>query len=646
MEYVRVCEGLSDKGKLIPKNDVYAFVGKKINHKDFYVSKFIYNDKHKEQFETSGSVAGILDVLAKSIFFDFDSKENVQKALDDARTATNRLRENGVKDSALKIFFSGKKGFEIGVDFTEEFTPTQVKNVCLNLAGDLETLDTQIYNASRIFRLPLSKHQDTKLFKIPLTVDELMTLSVEDIKEAAKVNFTPDDIAGAWEEIELPQQLKEVKDKTIELKPETVSFVVSDPLDLSDIPFDRKPKGMPNSLFVISQGGFESGERHNAILHLATYFKNEGMSDEEIHMECKKAAVLQAKRTGSESFNKKEIWKIVKSLQHWKGGIYTDNNSPLLAKIAQFMPTTVTSQKYRDLKSVADIAKEARAFVMNIDKNRIKTGLAEFDDAIDMLVGRVYVIAGSPGSGKSSLLLQIFEGLSAQNITAIYFSFDMSLNDNFQKLVQKEFKITAKDYFEQAKDETRFNEFQDKIAEKYKNIIFVDSSGMSVDEMTARIEYYEGIHGEIKVVAVDYMALIKSDKSDSNEHSKAVIQGLKAIATEKKKCVISLNQPNKANQKINEPLSGYGGIAGSAELQNLANVICWIYRPGAAPDTFEDDKYYTVDILKNRHGALGSLTFRWFGITGTVRSLTAVERMDLQTLKERLKEEKKGERDF
>ena len=166
---------------------------------------------------------------------------------------------------------------------------------------------------------------------------------------------------------------------------------------------------------------------------------------------------------------------------------------------------------------------------------------------------------------------------------------------------------------------------------------------MTIDAMRDRITQAELVHGEIKVVAVDYMTLTQSDKGDSNEHSKSVIQGLKSIATDMRKCVISLNQPNKANQKINEPIGSYGGIQGSSSVQELANVILWVYRPGASATSFERDKYYSIECMKNRHGAMFSVDLQWAGVTGTVRSLTPVEKMDLERLRRDLKNEKNGE---
>lgn len=646
MAYVRICEGLADKGKLIPLTKDMTSIYKSLKpDKDYYMSVYQFNETHKKKFDETGSVSGITDVTTSSLYFDFDSK-NLEDAKRDVLNLIPKLQKNGIPSDSIQIYFSGNKGFEVRVKTDSELKPSEVKSICLSLAEGLNTVDPVIYNPTRIMRLPLTKHNVSGLYKTPLTISDLEQSSIDEIREMAKGKLNYEDIEGVWSTATLPNSVLKLKDTVTEVKVDTVIKPSQDMLlHISSLDFDTKPKGMSNAIFLISRGLFENGSRHECILAYALYLKSKDLGDDEIHLECKKAARLQSIRTGSPDFPKKEIWQIVVSLKNHRGGLLTPNNSEVLRKLEMLLPENNTAMIYKDLKTPEDIASNVRAFILNIDKNRVKTGIRELDEALDMLVGRLYIFAGSPGSGKSSILLQIFSALSQMGTKIMYFSFDMTLNDNFQKMVQKEFNLTAKQYFEEAKDESRFNEFVAKIKEIYSNVIFVDSAGMTIAEMKNRIKSYEALHGEIKVVAVDYMALVQSDKSDSNEHSKAVAQGLKAIATEMNKCVISLNQPNKANQKINEPLGSYGGIAGSAEIQNLANAIMWIYRPGAAPDTFEHDRFYTIDCLKNRHGAMFSIDLSWNGVTGTVRSMTPVERMNLQQFKDQQREARRNSDD-
>jgi replicative DNA helicase len=292
----------------------------------------------------------------------------------------------------------------------------------------------------------------------------------------------------------------------------------------------------------------------------------------------------------------------------------------------------------KDILTVDQVGNLFRTFAANIDKNRLEFGISELDRELDALVGRSYIIGGSPGCGKTSLALQIMNNTSMRGVKTIFFSFDMSLEDVFQKLIQKHFKINAKEVYDQAKSPERMQEFIACLQENYKNVSFIRSSGMTIDSMRKRIRDIERHSGDVKMVIVDYLDLVQSEFSDPTQKSMAVMQGLKSIGTDLRKCVIVLAQPNKANQKINQPVTSYSAIKGSGALGELANAVLWVHRPGASARGFENDKYYTIDCLKNRHGAMFNLDFSWEGVSGTIKTLTPEQRIQLEDLREQLRE--------
>jgi len=641
-KFLRICNGLNDKGKLISMTQLDDTLLKLNKNTDSYMSLFHYDETAKAKFEETGSITGIVNVTSPLLFADFDSADDVSLALEDAREYSKRLLKAGFTEDSIQCFTSGNKGFHVAVELKETLTPSEMKNIVLNIGEGLPTLDKQIYNASRIVRIPLTKHQKSGLYKFPLTFNDLNTMTMDDIKEASKDSLEYKDIKGAWKVTELPEKLKELKSKTPVLKAEVVATMSNLVVD-----WTKKPDHMLHTNFLFQEGMYDAGERTRALLIYAARCKALGMDETDTYYKLKASADKQARRTGQERKSKQELWNIIKQVfsPTWTGGTFDDNTEPVLVKMKALIPDESSyAMARRDIITIQEVNKLFHEFASNIEKNRIKVGIKELDDSLDMLIGRVYILAGSPGSGKSSLLFQIFENLCKQFMRSIFFTFDMPVQDCYQKIIQREFNLTAKQVYEQYAIEERREEFARVISEKYGQIIFVNSSGMTVENMRDRIIQAEKQFGEIKVVAVDYMTLARSDKADSNEHSKAVIQGLKSIANDLRKCVISLNQPNKANQRINEPLSGYGGIQGSSAVQELANAILWIYRPGASASTFENDKYYTIECMKNRHGGLFSTDLSWNGVTGTVRSMTPVEKMKLEQFRQEQKEKKKEER--
>lgn len=94
----------------------------------------------------------------------------------------------------LKIYFSGKKGFHILVPY--QAFGIQPSNNLNQIYKDMATViqkelpyqsvDMQIYDRRRLLRMPNSIHPSTKLYKIPITYDELCSINHAEITKLAK----------------------------------------------------------------------------------------------------------------------------------------------------------------------------------------------------------------------------------------------------------------------------------------------------------------------------------------------------------------------------------------------------------------------------------------------------------------------------
>lgn len=180
-KYIRICEGLSDKGQLIPLSE---FNNEFTADSDFYSSIYHYNEEHYKQFQKTGTVAKIKDVLTDKLVFDFDSKDDLQQSKQDTLSLGNKLTKQSISS---EVYFSGGKGFTVVVNLDKEITPEKAQELATEVFGkDLKTLDTGIYNASRILRLPNTKHNKTGLYKVALTYEQLSKSTIDEIKEYAK----------------------------------------------------------------------------------------------------------------------------------------------------------------------------------------------------------------------------------------------------------------------------------------------------------------------------------------------------------------------------------------------------------------------------------------------------------------------------
>jgi len=124
--------------------------------------------------------------------------------LDDADDPANAQKEcNSIVDFFLHglevnpigitVFFTGRKGFRIVVDYSVfAIQPSanlhlQYKALARRLMKRLSirTLDLSVYSHNNMLRMPNSKHPVTDLYQIPLTIEEIRTLDIEAIKALA-----------------------------------------------------------------------------------------------------------------------------------------------------------------------------------------------------------------------------------------------------------------------------------------------------------------------------------------------------------------------------------------------------------------------------------------------------------------------------
>jgi len=161
-----------------------------------YLSAFTFDIKFSERADAYDR----LDVCdyrgtcaAPFIWFDLD-RNLLDDALRDARRLASTLDERfALPDDGLLIFFSGSKGFHLGLptalwspEPSVDFHKT-ARRFAEGLAAAVGVvIDTGVYDKVRAFRAPNSRHPKTGRYKRWLSFDELLNLKVEAIVKLAE----------------------------------------------------------------------------------------------------------------------------------------------------------------------------------------------------------------------------------------------------------------------------------------------------------------------------------------------------------------------------------------------------------------------------------------------------------------------------
>ena len=628
--FVRFTKGVADKGKLIPANEVYDHIE---DDSDYYASAYLYNEKQAEEFKKTGTVRGIKDVVTNKIWFDFDQADDPSFSQIDTKEAIRRLEKYGINKNNIEIYFSGNKGFHLVVTLNRYINPDQVYNICVKKFGkDLKSLDSAVYDPSRIFRIPGTKHQKSGLYKIPLTYDQLHQLAINQIKNLAT---SLDNIKDEFEwEVASPKEdlfVTEQKKETREAIPELLDF-------------SKKPPQWKNCKWALLQGNFKQGERHNALMVIAATCRGLGYDKDTTYYMCKSAMKKQAMLTGQDEFNKEELYTniIEQSVftDNWEGGQYSCQKAGWLQTYCSSLDEHKCKTEVEEppVIQITDMGSLFSNYAQNFEQNIIKTGISKLDDKAMICASTLNGLLGQPGAGKTSMSLQYLLNTSQSDIHSTFFSLDMGMPIVYAKMVQKLTGYDFKEVLRIFKEDPKLSaQLSEQLKEEYKNVGFNFKSGLTVPDLKQTIVEQQQQRGEkVKLVVIDYLECLAGPYSDQTANTGFIANQLKDLANDLSVAVLLLLQTQKhSTPDVSDPLLSLKGVKGSSLIEQSCSSILTLWREGYNPKTVNDDKYISFAIVKNRFGSLWSGDFSWHGVTGDIRELTEEEEENLSEFRVR-----------
>lgn len=618
MNYIRICNKVDEPGFLISEKDLDKYID---YNKELFISTYYYDQTQFDNFKQTKSVRGVKDVKTNKIWFDFDSTNPEISRASTIKTL-ERLTAEGIDPNDVEIYFSGNKGYHLILSTDRQLTPLEVQGVANKYAGDLQAFDTSLYDYTQIFRVPGTKHAKSGLHKIPLTATQLNSLTTEEIKHiATSVDNIKEDFF--WKVISPKNEFFEFK------KAETKAKVV-----MSDIDWTERPSHWKPYKWALLQGYFESGERHNALMIIAATCRALGYDKNTAYYMCKSAIKKQSLRTGTEEFPKEELFNdILKSVysENWQGGAFSPKTNLWLAKYCERMGISVEQEKIPCV-DIADMSKVFVDYANNFDKNIIKTGIGPLDDNVMLMASTHNGLLASPGTGKTTLAMEILKNTSKNDVSSLFMSMDMGLPIVFAKMIQRHMGISFKEAMHIYKtDPKQAAKIADLLKHEYKNVGFNFKSGIMVEDIKDIVKRHEDVTGKkVNLLVCDYLENITDKFSDMSANYALISNKMKDLANEMSLCSLMLLQTQKhSTEDISDPLLSMRKIKGSSTIEQSMSVILTAWRYGYNPKTIENDKYISLAAVKNRFGPLWSDDLGWKGKTGEVFALTSQQKAEL-----------------
>ena len=643
MLYRRLTSSVQDKGLLIREDQVLD----KIDNfdTDWYVSPFSYEEDAFEYFKKNGnSIKGYQGkVFTGDLYWDLDFEGDFNKVRDAAFRLLDVLEELEL-ENAVDVYFSGNKGVHIMLRTVNEFTPREFSSICYNIAAAAkitgietesgrELFDTSVYNVNRIFRINNTKHPKSGLYKVQITFDELNDLTVEEIRTLAEgpgEAKTSEPIDAEF--LKEKYVKKENTSNVVELK------VVKDHVG-NEIDFTSCPPEMPKCFYALENGYFGPGERENATIRLAAYYKGQGLTKEMAFDKLFSALEMRkARYTDLNPYQESDIHRNLDQVysDSWNGGTYSCKTDHFLQHKCDTGEGPCSEHKNK-VRSVMTFEGLYKNYVQHGNEALLeypKTGIKWLDKNIRLRPKNVSIINGANGSGKTSLVFQIMENLNKQEIPHIFFSLDMADTSLFEKLGAKYTDYSQREIEEAFNVHTRNPEIMKQVFEscneKLPYTLFDFTSNLSFRQAEKTIRKLENsTDTKIQVAIFDFVGLIAPPDEAGTAYASST-QNAKLsndVAKRTHTHVLALSQIPREKGDHTDAVRTSRASNDSGAWEDVATTIVNVWRPfGNGLDG--EDIYMNMYIAKNRSGKLGENAFMWDGKSSTIADMNDTQFSD------------------
>lgn len=240
----------------------------------------------------------------------------------------------------------------------------------------------------------------------------------------------------------------------------------------------------------------------------------------------------------------------------------------------------------------------------------IATGFTEFDKMTAGLQGGdLIIVAGRPSMGKTAVVMNIAAHVAIEVKRPVaVFSLEMSAEALTTRLFSSEARVDGQRLRTGQLLDSDWPKLARAADRLHKAPMFIDDgAGLSALEMRAKCRRVKARAGDLALVVVDYMQLMKGRAGiDSREQEISDIsRGLKSLARELNCPVIALSQLNRSLEKREDKRPMMSDLRESGAIEQDADLICFIYRDEVYNRESPDKGIAEIIIGKQRNGPTG-----------------------------------------
>ncbi len=249
----------------------------------------------------------------------------------------------------------------------------------------------------------------------------------------------------------------------------------------------------------------------------------------------------------------------------------------------------------------------------------LSTGLADLDEMTSGLQpADLIIMAGRPSMGKTTLAMNIAEHVAIKTTKPVLvFSMEMPADSLAMRMMSSLGRIDQHRIRTGKLEDDDWPRVTSAVHMLSEASLFIDDSpALSPAEMRARARRVMKEHGQLGLIVVDYLQLMKiaGFKADNRTAEISEIsRSLKSLAKELSVPVIALSQLNRSLEQRQDKRPVMSDLRESGAIEQDADLICFIYRDEVYNEDSPDKGCAEIIIAKQRNGPIGRVRVAFLG---------------------------------
>lgn len=241
------------------------------------------------------------------------------------------------------------------------------------------------------------------------------------------------------------------------------------------------------------------------------------------------------------------------------------------------------------------------------------TGWYDVDQAIVMGPGKLIVVAGRPGMGKSAFCMNIAHHV-AQTRPVLMVSLEMTRGEIVGRAIAADHRIPSRAQASGAVDEHKWERLWASSEEhRGLKLWLADPSAITMAGVEATARQAAALAGEpIGMVLVDYIGLVDGEGDGETAKIAAISKASKRLAMALRCPVVMLSQLNRQVESRENKRPQLSDLRQSGAIEQDADIVLLLYRDDYYNPQSAEKGVAEVAVAKNRGGAAGGvLRLHW-----------------------------------